>query len=328
MLINDFHAEDIPPAERYAWWRNLIAHTQLPGEIISDRTDDFRARMLLVDFGIAHVTDVAFPSAAVRRTPSLIRRSDPESYRLTLAADGPVRMTHDGHQALLRPGDMVLCSSSATYECLVPDHGPGSRLISLYVPRALLPFPAAQADRLLGRHLPGEGTVAMTGDFLVRLVETGSTLGPQGAARLAGVALDLAAALVSQHLEAEDLLRPESRRQALLAGVHVFIERNLGDPQLSPAAVAAAHHISLSHLNRLFRERDLGVASWIRRRRLERCRRDLGDPYLFDRPVGLLAARWGFVHASDFTRAFRTAYGTTPSAYRRTALHGEQSAAR
>lgn len=328
MLINDFHAEGVPPADRFEWWRNLIAHTQLPGEILSDRTDDFRARMLLVDFGIAHVTDVSFPSAAVRRTPSLIRRSDPESYRLTLAADGPVRMTHDGHQALLRPGDMVLCSSSATYEALVPDRRPGSRLISLYVPRAALPFPSAQADRLLGRHLSGEGTVAMTGDFLVRLVEAGSTLGPQGAARLAGVALDLAAALISQHLEAEDRLQPESRRQALLAGVHVFIERHLGDPELSPAAVAAAHHISLSYLHRLFRERGLGVASWIRRRRLERCRRDLGDPYLLDKPVGLLAGRWGFVHASDFTRAFRAAYGTTPSAYRRAALHGEQCAAR
>ncbi|CAM5586976.1 AraC family transcriptional regulator [Streptomyces avidinii] len=328
MLINDFHAEGVAPADRFEWWRDLIAHTQLPGEILSERKDDFRARMLLVDFGIAHVTDVSFPSAAVRRTPSLIRRSDPESYRLTLAADGPVRMTHDGHQALLRPGDMVLCSSSATYEALVPDHRPGSRLVSLYVPRAVLPFPAAQADRLLGRHLPGEGTVAMTADFLVRLVEAGSSLGPQVAARLAGVALDLAAALISQHLEAEDRLRPESRREALVAGVHVFIERNLGDPELSPAAVAAAHHISLSYLHRLFRERDLGVASWIRRRRLERCRRDLGDPYLLHQPVGLLAGRWGFVHASDFTRSFRAAYGTTPSAYRRAALHGEQCAAR
>lgn len=328
MLIHEFHADDVPAADRFEWWRDLLAHTQLPGDIRSDRTKDFPARMLLVDFGVAHLTDVSFPPMDLHRTPALIRRSDPESYRLTLAADGPVRMTHEGHQTLLRPGDMVLCSSSATYEALVPDHVPGSRLISLYVPRAVLPFPAALADRLLGLHLGSEGVVAMTGDFLARLAAASATLSPQGAARLAGVALDLAAALISQHLEAEDRLPPESRRQALLAGVHVFIERNLGDPELSPAAVAAAHHISLSHLHRLFRERNISVASWIRRRRLERCRRDLGDPYLFDKPVGLICGRWGFVHASDFTRAFRAAYGTTPSEYRRTALHGEASTVR
>ncbi len=41
-------------------------------------------------------------------------------------------------------------------------------------------------------------------------------------------------------------------------------------PQLSPAAVAAAHHISLRSLHQLFHDEGLTVAGWIRQRRLER----------------------------------------------------------
>jgi AraC-like DNA-binding protein len=60
-----------------------------------------------------------------------------------------------------------------------------------------------------------------------------------------------------------------------------------------------------------------GVAGWIRRRRLERCRRDLLDPALRAQPVGVIAARWGLTEPAHFSRLFRAAYGVPPVAYRR-----------
>lgn len=101
-----------------------------------------------------------------------------------------------------------------------------------------------------------------------------------------------------------------------------FIRRHLSAADLSPAAVAAAHHISLRTLHRLFHDhgQEDTVASCIRRRRLARARRDLADPSLAARPVHAVAARWGFQQAPDFTRAFRTAYGTTPTKYRQERL--------
>ncbi|MFV2171690.1 helix-turn-helix transcriptional regulator [Actinomadura sp. LOL_016] len=76
--------------------------------------------------------------------------------------------------------------------------------------------------------------------------------------------------------------------------------------------------MSLSYLHRVFQADGTTVAGWIRRRRLERARRDLADPALHDLPVGRIAARWGFTHPAVFTRAFRAAYDVTPSEYRRT----------
>ena len=83
--------------------------------------------------------------------------------------------------------------------------------------------------------------------------------------------------------------------------------------------IAAAHHISLRSLHQLFHDEGLTVAGWIRRRRLECCRRDLSDPALAARPVAAIAARWGFSSAGDFSRAFRAAHGLPPAEYRRSA---------
>ena len=68
-----------------------------------------------------------------------------------------------------------------------------------------------------------------------------------------------------------------------------------------------------------FHDEGLTVAGWIRRRRLEQCRRDLTDPALDARPVAAIAARWGFSSAADFSRSFRAAHGVPPAEYRRSA---------
>ena len=105
----------------------------------------------------------------------------------------------------------------------------------------------------------------------------------------------------------------------MLTTVQTFIQQHLGDPRLDPAGIAAAHHISLRSLHQLFHDEGLTVAGWIRRRRLEQCRRDLSDPALANRPVAAVAARWGFTSAADFSRAFRAEHGMPPSEYRSSA---------
>jgi AraC-like DNA-binding protein len=98
-----------------------------------------------------------------------------------------------------------------------------------------------------------------------------------------------------------------------------FIEEHLGDPDLTPPAVAAAHYVSVRYLHKLFETQEASVAEWIRQRRLERCRRDLLDSALSALPVNAIAARWGLLNAAHFSRAFRAAYGTAPGEYRRLA---------
>ncbi|MEU9830370.1 helix-turn-helix domain-containing protein [Streptosporangium sp. NPDC048047] len=171
----------------------------------------------------------------------------------------------------------------------------------------------AEVERLLVRRMPGR---AGAGALLAGLLWDLASHDPGVDARVATAALDLLAALLTQELGAD---RPpaDDSRASMVARVQAFIERRLADPGLSPALVAAEHHVSVRHLQKLFEEQGLSVAGWIRRRRLERCRRDLSDPARSDLPVRAVAARWGFTSESHFNRAFHAAYGTPPATYRR-----------
>ena len=95
-----------------------------------------------------------------------------------------------------------------------------------------------------------------------------------------------------------------------------FIEEHLGEADLAPAQIAAAHHISLRQLHKLFEGSGTTVGGWIRQRRLERCGRDLRDPDLADRPVAAIGARWGYPDPAHFSRLFKSAYGVGPRDYR------------
>ncbi|MET8996010.1 helix-turn-helix domain-containing protein [Amycolatopsis sp. NPDC004169] len=110
---------------------------------------------------------------------------------------------------------------------------------------------------------------------------------------------------------------PVSGELTLVARIQAFIAGNLGDPGLTPETIAAAHHISVRYLQKLFQQEGRTVAGWIRRRRLEQCRRDLADPRLAGRSITAIAARWGFASPAHFSHAFRGAYGVSPRQFRR-----------
>ncbi|MBO0807953.1 MAG: helix-turn-helix domain-containing protein [Actinobacteria bacterium] len=113
--------------------------------------------------------------------------------------------------------------------------------------------------------------------------------------------------------------------RALLVSVHRYIEERLGEPNLSPAVIAAAHHVSVRYLYRLFERQGMSVAGWIRHRRLERCRRDLLDPEQWGRSVASIGARRGFADPVHFSRVFRAAYGLPPGEFR---LAGQEAGPR
>jgi AraC-like DNA-binding protein len=85
-------------------------------------------------------------------------------------------------------------------------------------------------------------------------------------------------------------------------------------------AVAAAHHVSVRYLQKLFEDEGATVTGWIRARRLEHCRRDHAAAEFAEVPACSIAARWGLVDAAHFSRLFKAAYGLPPGEYRVRAL--------
>ena len=105
-------------------------------------------------------------------------------------------------------------------------------------------------------------------------------------------------------------------RAQLREQIERHIAARLDDPDLGPASIAAAHFVSARQLHRLYAETGESVTRRIRRARLEHARRDLGDRRLADASITHVARRYGFTDLASFSRAFRAAYGISPSEYR------------
>ncbi|TDD23375.1 hypothetical protein [Nonomuraea diastatica] len=138
------------------------------------------------------------------------------------------------------------------------------------IPKALLPLREGVMDKVLGRAMPVEGGVSgLLKRFIEDLSDEKLSLRP--------------AARVGAGGSGDGVLRQNRRistgptaggRQALTLRLRASVLRHLHDPELSPRSVAAAHHISVSHLHRLFQEDGDTVAAWIRDQRLQRARSD------------------------------------------------------
>ncbi|WP_436768528.1 helix-turn-helix domain-containing protein [Streptomyces sp. URMC 123] len=307
--------------ERFDRWCQTAFHAMVPTLVQgTDDTDpeDFRACVRVLDFGAVHVSELTHPPLRLHRTPRLIRRSDPEAYQLLLPLQGSVGLAQSGRQALLRPRDLLLYDTSRPFHSEAADPaGAGVRGMVARFPKAMFPFRHEALDRITAVRLAGDtGMGALLVRHLTELAGQAAHYRVADAARLATVAVDLLAAWCAHHLEAESALTPEAHHRALQTRIHAFVQQRLGDPRLTPDAIAAAHQISTRHLYKLFQEQGLTVAGWIRQRRLERCRRDLADPRLDSRPVHAIAARWGFTSDAHFSRLFRAVHGMTPTEYR------------
>jgi AraC-like DNA-binding protein len=105
--------------------------------------------------------------------------------------------------------------------------------------------------------------------------------------------------------------------------VRSYIEDRLDDPDLSPAAIAAAHGVSVRTLQLAFAETGTTVTRHVRDRRLKACYRDLTRPGPAE-TVTDVAFRWGFNDAGHFSRTFRQEFGVTPSAVLAGARSGDR----
>lgn len=321
MIGTVFRSDDVPVEHRFDYWGELMHRAIAPSHMSSEFADDFWARQRLLELGPVLVWPTEHLPTGFRRTEKLVRQSDPEMYHLSLVLGGGLGFEHVGRSEVYGPHDLWVSDTSRPYD-VHPPAGLGRQVITgvgVDFPKALLPVPPARIRQLLGRRLSGRaGVGALLTGFLTGLEQQADVLQPSDAPRLGTVLIDLLSAWFAQVLEAEDALSPETRQRALTMRVRAFIRQNLHDPALTPPVIAAAHHISLSYLHRLFQEDSPGetVAAWIRSQRLAGARRDLADPNLRSTPIHTIATRWGLVRASDFTRAFRGAYGVSPMEYR------------
>ena len=312
--------DEVPAADRMDFVQEMTAATWVPMECRALYRTDYAGEFRASGLGAMQVVVMDVMPITVRRTPELISQVDPDMLKMVLVRGGnSCVVDQDGGQAHLTAGEFAVYDTRRPYEvaCGVGGEHP-THMMTFMFPPSMLPLPRNRLSALTAtRFAAAVGLGDLTSQFLLQLARNIDHYSPAEAARLSSAALEVLATRLAHELDANDWGTPETRRHALRTTIQAFIHQHLGDPGLSPATIAAAHHISLRSLHQLFHDEGLTVAGWIRRRRLEGCRRDLSDPALTSRPVAAIASRWGFSSAADFSRVFRAVHGLPPSEYRR-----------
>ena len=293
-------------------FRAAVNDSFVPLQVSSAHPDRFRGMIRGAGIDEVHVSDVRATDHVVERTPELIARGDRPYFKVSLMLAGTGLLSQDDREAVLSPGDLAVYDTSRPYS-LVFDQD--FRTMVVMFPRHLLTLPPDMVGQLTAVRISGsEGLGSVVAPYLTQLAGNLDQLAGSTGARLAHSALDLVATVFARELGLDG--ESADPHRALMQRIRGHIDRNLASTDLGPASIAAAHFISTRHLHGLFQEQGTTVSTWIRTRRLEQCRRDLVDPVLADRPVAAVAARWGFVDAAHFSRAFKSTYGVSPSEFR------------
>jgi AraC-like DNA-binding protein len=309
-------AADVPARSRSEYVHEVVGTALGPLDVRTGDGNEVPDQVRAADLGTVRVGELwaSRPGGADRRRRH-IQAMDADLCKVDVVARGEVVVEQDGRQARLHAGDFTFVDLSR------PAHwtnGWSTRVVAIAFPRKLLPLRADDVAGLTAVGLDaGDGPGALFSSTARQLARQVDHLDPAGAPRVGTAALDLLTVALAGRLDRHGELPADVSRRALVLRVRAFIEDQLADPELTPAAVARAHHISLRSLYKLFEGEQTSVAGLIRERRLERCRRDLLDPSLGDVPVSAIAARWGLTNAAHFSRAFRAAYGASPVEYRR-----------
>lgn len=286
-------------------FQEVLAASGLP-PVRSGRHDtgEFRASVVSRSLGPLKVIELVTPEGECFRDVRCTRPVDEQLWQIELMVRGRARIEQGRGSADLGPADLALVDPARP----VRFASTAAKHVTVLVPRQQLRLRPADAAALAGARIKGNrGPGALVFSLVRDMARSLTGFRADEAHRSAAAVVELLSLTLEAHLGDVRPCPDEALRDRILG----YVEARLSDRNLSPAVIAAAHHISLRRLHKLFEDQPQTVAALIRGRRLERCRADL---IRSDRTVTAIAARWGFPDPAYFSRLFKATYGYNATA--------------
>lgn len=304
-----FHTPGVAPGERFEYWRSwysraVDAPMQLDPVERVPRAFDASAQVLGV--GSIDIVELRCGPAIGRWTREATEPADRLRLALVAPTPGGTGGWHGRELSLARGAPAVLGRTDGLWRA--PS---GMRAIQINVPRPAVPVTDRDINTINdpNRLLRDPTFARLIRPALLGLAGHLKPLAQTHIPELDELWISLMNMLV-RSLVGDDTNGTDTAKARRLQ-FQQHIAANLADPQLSPAKIADALHVSRRTLYAALSPAEEGVAAEIRRQRLERARAMLLDPSQ-TRSVAEIAAAVGLPNAAHFSRIFRARYGLSP----------------
>jgi AraC-like DNA-binding protein len=310
----DWATAELPVRDQFEAWRHALDDTHLPWSLASSRSKSYAARLRVLEAGGMKVVDCICDPCSGHRDRRDITRGDDAYYGVLMVRKGRERVAQAGRTYELSPGATLIWDASRPISFDVVDP---LEKCTLMVSREELRQATGWAALPTGLIDSGQGFGALLHARANALAPIMQDFGSGGATAqlVQGLLNDLVHALVPAAR-----IQAAPPRQRLVRRIHQIIDLNFTDPELDPGAVARTAGISVRYLHQVLESVAETAGARILRRRLEALRQGLADPALGGASITQIGFAAGFSSAAHISRAFRDRYGTSPSAYRRSAL--------
>ncbi|MGL4724323.1 MAG: transcriptional regulator FeaR [Scandinavium sp.] len=241
------------------------------------------------------------------RTTNEIKSYNDSWFYTVFQLEGQAIIEQNERQTVIQPGDITLVDASRP--CSIVWQQP-SRQISLLLPRSLveqqLRISEGHCVQRLEKSLP---MVQMSHRLLQESMSNRELSGIESEAALEAIVCLLRPVLQQQE-------QHPSRRERQFDKIVRLIDDHIQSDFLRPEWLANETGMSVRSLYRMFADKGLVVAQYIKNRRLDLCAKALRSAADDEKLAGI-GFNWGFTDHSHFSTAFRQRFGVSPGEYRK-----------
>lgn len=254
--------------------------------------------------GNLKVSTVTAAGVNLYRTHNEIKRDNDAWFYTVFQLAGEAIIEQDDRQVTLAAGDITLIDAARPCSIVWQQT---SRQASLLLPRQRV---APSGDIATACRLDKSLPMVQLSQRLLLESMGGTTL----SASESEAALEAIACLLRPVLHQRE--PAPSRREKQFQKIIALIDASIQSEHLRPEWLASETGMSVRSLYRLFADKGLVVAQYIKNRRLDLCARALQNAHDDEKLAGI-GYRWGFSDHSHFSTAFKQRFGVSPGEYRK-----------
>ncbi|MET3473192.1 AraC-like DNA-binding protein [Novosphingobium sp. 1529] len=274
------------------------------------RAAHYCARFAKPRFGPFEVGVAAGRSFAWTRKRAGLAERWHENIFLVHQLDGRSTVNHAGRSVDMRPCDMTLIDPIGPCDFEFNGHG---TLVSYGFPRRHLNNINLPSDAVIARRINGsDGFGLILSSYLSSMLAVKADFDQTDMDILSGIVFKM----LDRYQNNGGFQQSQPAACSKLERLREWAIENLALAQITPEVMARACAVSRRKLYRLFEDTGMTPQHWLWQLRLEvahqRLQRHDG------RTITDIAFSVGFNDAAHFSRAFRNAFGTSPSAIRKT----------